>query len=161
MHSSLSNYRPTTKLGEGNVFTCVCQSFCPGGVGISGTRSFLDVDISSGYVPRMGEVCPEGVVGCCMSGGGYVQEWVCPVGYGWKWVCLGDGYVQGEVGMSMGGGGYPPPWTWDLRYNGIWSVSGRYASYLNAFLYLILMLRFHTKFDFFHTQENYLKFFLE
>ena len=85
-----------------------------------------------------------------MSGGGYVQEWVCPVGYGWKWVCLGDGYVQGEVGMSMGGGGYPPPWTWDLGYNGIWSV----CILLECFLVFDLNVTFPYKIRIFsHTRK--------
>ena len=34
-------YRSPTKLGEGNVFTDVCQPFCPWRVDISGTRSIL------------------------------------------------------------------------------------------------------------------------
>ena len=96
------------KLGEGNAFTCVCQSFCSQGLGIPGPISF----------PRGGYLwyqVPSGVVG--LFWGGYLpsprtweqrQGWVGPM----RWVCQGrDGYPpdMGPEGVGMSGCGYPPP----------------------------------------------------
>ena len=78
-------FPPITKLWEGNVFTGVCQSFCPQGVWVS-------------LVP-----CSLMEEGC---------------GYLWCQILWGGGYVQ----------------RWELGYNRIWSASGLYASYWNAFL---------------------------
>ena len=74
------------KLGEGNVFTVVCQSFCPEGVGI-----WYHVLSWDGYLWYQ-----------VPSKGGYIQGvrgWVCPDGgYAQR-----GGYVQG----------YPPTYPLD------------------------------------------------
>ena len=64
---TIYNYRPPTKLRQGNVFTCVCLSTGMG-LGMSGSRSLLGVG----------------------------DGWVCLVTYQfWGWVCLVPFLFQG------------------------------------------------------------------
>ena len=85
-------YRPPTKLGEGDVFTGICQSFCPQGVGISGSMSFLGVGISGtrSFLKALVSLVPGALPG---GGVGMSREWVYP-GVG----------MSGRMSMSGGGG---------------------------------------------------------
>ena len=85
--------------------------------GISGPMSFLGVGISGPRsLPRVGYV-----KGVGMSRGGH-GIWELKRG---RYSPPGHGTTEG-VGYSP----LPP----DMGYNGIWSASGRYASYWNAVL---------------------------
>ena len=107
---------------EGNVFTGVCQSFCPQG--------------RSGY-PRFHILSAVGTSGP-MSFMGWVSLDTRSLPLGWVFP-RGGGYVQG-VGMSKGVGTPPTDmrpvgeeWV-PIGYHGIQSAYGRYLSYWNAFL---------------------------
>ena len=58
----------------------------------------------------------------------FLQECVCPRGGGRAW----PGGMRGRGACMAGGGGC----SWCGKYYGIWSMSGQYASYWNAFLFL-------------------------
>ena len=100
---------PATKLGQGNIFRSVCQQFCPRG----------------------------GMCGC--SGGGGVRGFI----WGNAWFYSGGvhGFIRGAYMVLFGGacmvlfsrGGMHG----FFGYNEIRSMSGRYASYWNAFLFLL------------------------
>ena len=94
-------YCPPTK--KGNVFTCVCQSFCPGGVGIPGPMSFF----GGGAVSISGLRSLRGMYGA-------------------------GGFVQG-VGMSPTNTPSPVPTDTKWWPRHIWSASGQYTSCRNAF----------------------------
>ena len=72
-----------------------------------------------------------GCQGACMVAGGCVWGEACVVagGHAWLW---GACVVAGGCAWLPGGA-----WLWGdcLGYDGIRSMSGRYASYWNAFLY--------------------------
>ena len=97
-------YHPPMKLGEGNAFTCVCQSFCPQGLGIPGPISF----------PRGGYLwyqVPSGVVG--LFWGGYLpspRTWEQRQGVG----------MSNEVGMSREGWVPPRHGTRGCGYVWVW-----------------------------------------
>ena len=100
---------PPTKLGEGNLFTGVCQAFCPWRKGEHPWSHVLSRGSFSGPTSILWD----------MSRGGYVQK---------GWVCPGGGYSSPDKG-PMGVGTTPLPWTWDLGYNEIWSATRQYSSY--------------------------------
>ena len=78
--------------------------------------------------------------GSCMVAGGHVwQRGACMV----KGACMTKGGMHGEGGMHCKGGAW---WRGGvcgkggcMGYNEIWSMSGWYASYWNAFLFLFFM----------------------
>ena len=129
MHGQYASYwnafllPPATKLGQGNIFRSVCpHSVHRGGMrGCSGV-AYMVAPRGACMVAPQGAcmVAPGGVHGCsgwaCM-----VAPWgacmVAPRGHAWllRVVCM----------VALGGG-------WLLR--SIRSMSGRYASYWNAFL---------------------------
>ena len=143
---------PATKLRQGNVFTSVCQEFCPRGGG-------------GGMVGGMhGRGACMAVGGACMAVGGHAWQWGGIHGSGghaWQWggacmagegacvavgVCMAGG-VCGSGGHAWWGGVWRGGHVWQMRCmrggggmcgrrNG--HCSGWYASYWNAFLFEIL-----------------------
>ena len=132
---------PATKLGQGNIFTPVCHSVHRGGVhGCSrgGMRG-----CSGGCMVALGGTCVVAPGGCAWLFWGGV--WLLPGGHVWL---LGGACVVapggGMRGCSWGacvvtrGACVVPPGggmcgiQQDME---IWSMSGRYASYWNAFLF--------------------------
>ena len=123
---------PATKLGQGNVFTGVCDSvnrgcLLPGGCLLRGCL------VRWGWclLPR-GGACSGGWClfrGCLLSGGGVCSQGVSALGGG---VCSGGCLLSGGwcllPGVSAPGGG---AW-WRPPRDG--HCCGRYASYWNAFL---------------------------
>ena len=94
---------PATRLGQCNIFRSMCQEFCPQD-------------------------------GACMAGGVHGR------GHAWQGACMAGGVcVAGGVhgrgacmaGACVAGGAFMLPPT--TRYYEIQSMSGRYASYWNAF----------------------------
>ena len=118
------HYRPSTKLGEGNVFTGVCHSV-RGWVG----RGYLGYQVPSrgwvSLVPR--------------PFWGYLWYQVpSRDGYAWSQVPSGgDGYVHG-VGVCLGVGMWVPTPLVPTSSGG--HRSGQYASYWNAFLFESIFL---------------------
>ena len=79
------NYTPQQYLREGNVFTGICQSFCPQGgwVGITGLMSFQGVS-------NLWSQVPSGVVSMCRGVGTH------PIGHGtMEWVLTSSDMGQG------------------------------------------------------------------
>ena len=135
--------RPSrTKLGQGNIFRSVCQQFCPrggrawllgGGVVLFGGRAWFYYGGVCGFI--WGGM--HGFIwGACVVLFGGVHGFI----WGARVVLFGGmrGFIWGGVcGFFQFFG-----------YNEIRSMSGRYASYWNAFLYSI-------KFDIFGFFELY------
>ena len=72
-----------------------------------------------------------------MRGGGGMHGGACVVGgHAWWGACVVGGHGGGHAwgGGVRGGGGH----VCHGRYHGIRSMSGRYASYWNAFLFLVV-----------------------
>ena len=145
-----------TKLGQGNIFRSVCQQFCPRGVCVvarGGMHGFIwgvcVVLFGGAYVVSFGGACVVLFGGACMvlfgghawfySGGmcGFIQwgvrgfiQWgagACVVLFsGGACVVLFRGGMHGFFSFS--------------GYNEIRSMSGRYASYWNAFLFFCVLL---------------------
>ena len=102
-------------LGQGNIFTSVCHSFCPKGRGLHPRGS-----ASRGVSASRGSLHPGGL----HPGGVCIQEW-----------SVFRGVSASGGGVCSQGGGQTPP-------HRILSTRGRYASYWNAFLYLVYSLTF-------------------
>ena len=98
---------PANEVCEGYVFTRVCQSFCSQG---------------GWHVWLLGGMC-----GC--SGGGHVLL------LGGMCGCRGACVVAGGCACLLGGHVWLL-WGACVGYDEIWSMSGWYTSYWNAFLYL-------------------------
>ena len=74
----------------------------------------------------------------CMAGGGMCDRGMCMVGgHAWWGGCMAGGACMGGHAWQ-GGVTHTPPGRY-YRY-GIRSMSGRYASYWNAFLFIIGLL---------------------
>ena len=131
-----------------------CLSFCPQGGGCAwwggGICMALGVMCGGGHAWQEG-VQGRGCVwqGACMTGGmhgrGYAWQGVCIAGgmhgggCAWQGACM-DG---GKGGACMIGGMHgtdAPPLNQILRDTVIWSMSRRYASYWNAFLFIGLFM---------------------
>ena len=94
-------YLPQTKLRKGNVFTSVCQEFCPWGFipacieGVSAQGWCLPIRVSAQGLSDQGDVCPGGV---CLGGvclGVPAQGGVCPWGYLPRGYCSGGCLPRG------------------------------------------------------------------
>ena len=107
---------PATKLGQGNIFRSVIQEFCPMGGGRHAWQGGACV-AEGGMHSRTG-MCGRG----CAWQGAYVAEQACMAGV----ACMTGGVCMARGGMCG-------------RYYGIRSMSGRYASYWNAILYLYVL----------------------
>ena len=128
-----------TKLGQGYVFTGVCDSVhrggvhgCCGGVrgcgGVHGCRGGMSG--CQGCVWLRGDMC--GCQGVCMIAGG-----ACMVaGGGAAWLWEGEACVVAG-GCMVAGGACVVAEGACIGYDEIRSMSGRYASYWNAFLLLL------------------------
>ena len=87
-------YRPQQHLQKGNVFTSMCEEFCPGG-GVHGKGG-----VHSGGHVWQGGMCGRGHVwqGACMAGGMH-GRWACMTGecawQGCAW--QGEACVAGEM----------------------------------------------------------------
>ena len=105
---------PAAKLGQGNIFRSVCQEFCPRGGGCAWRGGVRQGGMHGGG-------------GACMAGGHMHGRGV----HAWQGVCMAGGYVwQGGMhGMGACVAGGMHSWYYETR-----SISGRYASYWNAFL---------------------------
>ena len=99
-------------LGQGNIFTPVCHSVHRGGVRGCGEPAWLWVGVHG-----CGGSCV--VVGACMVAGGMCGWGACMVVGGHAW----SGGMHGCRGEAC------------IGYDKIRSMSGRYASYWNAFLF--------------------------
>ena len=110
---------PATKLGQGNIFRSVCQQFCPQG----------------GHAWLLGGHAWFYLGGACM---------VLFRGHAWFYLggmhgfILGGlcGFIWGGAGVVLFRGGVHGFFSF-FGYNEIWSMSGRYASYWNAFLFAV------------------------
>ena len=125
-------FTAATKLRQGNIFTSMCQEFCPQG-GMHGRGAY----VVGGYVWRgacmvggmhggghawqggmHGRRCAwQGDMhgrGACMAGG-HVWQGECVVGGAWEGACMARGCAWQENG----------------------NCSGQYASYWNAFLFVL------------------------
>ena len=127
MHTSYWNaflLPPAMKLGQGNIFRSMCQQVSPQG---------------GGNVWLLRGVCMVAPGGACMVLFGGVRGFiwgVCMVLFGGHaWFYLGGmhGFIW-EACVVLFRGGMHGFFSF-FRYNEIWSMSGRYASYWNAFLY--------------------------
>ena len=114
---------PATKLRQGNVFTSVCQEFCPqGGLCPSMYHRSHDWGLSVWGEGSLfgGGLCLEGL---CVWG-------ICPGG-GYVWgVSLHKVFVQGVSVQGVSVRAIPPPTKTPCTV-----TSRRYASYWNAFLF--------------------------
>ena len=138
---------PANEVCEGYVFTGVCLStgeacmagghawqwgVCGRGVCMAGGHAWRGLCMAGGHVWWEG-LCGRGHAwwGRCMCsrGGTYVVGGMHGRGHAWQGACVGRACMAG--GMH-GNAQMPPP----SRYYKIWSMSGRYASYWNAFLSL-------------------------
>ena len=136
---------PATKLGQGNIFRSVCQQFCPQG----GRHAWL-LGGWGGCV-----VAPGGMCGFIWGGmHGFILGGMC--GFIWgacvvlfgehAWFYLGGmcGFIPGGVVLFGGMRGFiQGGHVWFFQffgYNEIRSMSGRYASYWNAFLLIKVLL---------------------
>ena len=122
-------------LGQGNIFTPVCHSVHKGGMpGCSGGHAWL---LWGGWLLQGGvHGCSWGVRGCswggaCMVALGGMHG--CSGGHAWL---LPGGCMVALGGMHGCSGGV----CGIQRDTEIWSMSGRYASYWNAFLFLLFLL---------------------
>ena len=109
---------PATKFGEGNIFRSMCQQFrgtCMVGGGVHDGRHAWQ------------GVCDGGV---CGGGHAWQQGYAWQRGYAWQGCMHGRG-----VCIAGGHAGHACP---PSRYYEIRSMSGRYASYWNAFFFLFL-----------------------
>ena len=99
-------HRAPTKLEEGNIFTGACQSFCPQGylwshslsgwgwgIGISGTKSFLEGIPGTRSLRVWVSLVPGPFIGGSLVTGPF-----------WGWVLLGVCISMGVVGMARGMG---------------------------------------------------------
>ena len=114
---------PATKLGQGNIFTPVCHSVHGGG------RVWL---LWGGCVVARG-ACMVAQGACVVAVGGHVWllRGACVVAAGGAWLLGGACMVAlGEACVVAPGGVHGI-----RRDTEIWSMSGRYASYWNAFLF--------------------------
>ena len=103
--------------GQGNIFRSVCQEFCPQGAG----------SVHGGGGHAWWGACMAGR-GACVTGVG-----VCMVeGMHGRGACMVGGMHGRGAGMHGGAGVHS-------RYYEIWSMSGQYASYWNAFSFLLFM----------------------
>ena len=121
-------------MGQGNIFTRMCHSVHGGGAFVVawgwGGGAFVVAGghawLPGGHAWLGGCMVAMDMCGCwgaCMVDGGAWLPWTCVVAggmYGW-WRCMVVGGVHGWWGGCVG-------------YNEIRSMSGRYASYWNAFL---------------------------
>ena len=101
---------PTMKLRQGNIFTSVCQEFCPQG-GHAWQRGVCMV----GGHAWQGDVCGRGeCVGGSMHGRGHVWQGACMVGRWHTWQGVHNrGSMHGRGAcmagkMAMGAGGMHP-----------------------------------------------------
>ena len=123
---------PANVVCEGYVFTGVCHSFCSQGGGVRGfIPGGMHGFIRGACVVLFGGACMVLFGGACvvLFGGvcGFIRG-VCVVlfgGHAWFY----SGGMRGFIGGGMRG------FSSFFGYNEIWSMSGRYASYWNAFLF--------------------------
>ena len=132
---------PANDVCEGYVFTRVCQSFCSQG-GMRGCRG--GVRGCGGHVWLQGGV--RGCQGACVVG----RE-VCVVAGGHAWLLGGMCGCRGAC-MVAGGHAWLPGGMRGCRgtcvgYDKIQSMSGRYTSYWNAFLFRQFYLKITRKKD--------------
>ena len=108
-------------LGQGNIFTPVCHSLYRGGMhGCTGGHAWF---YSGGCMVLFGGVCVVFIWGACvvLFGGACIVLF-----RGCAWFLFRGG-MHGFFSF--------------FRYNEIRSMSGRYASYWNAFLFLLSLLQ--------------------
>ena len=117
---------PANEVCEGYVFTGVCLS--TGGHAWQRGGMHWGACVVGACMVREACVAEGCVHGRGMHGGGGMHG---REGYAWQGECMAGGaYVGGCGGASLRG-----------RYYEIRSMSGRYASYWNAFLYLLVSYR--------------------
>ena len=123
---------PATKLGQGNIFRSMCQEFCPqgqcawwGGHVWQGGHAWQGACMAGGHAWQGGMHGR----GACMAGRACMAG-----GHAWQGghVCQGVCMAGGMHGRGVHG-----------RYYEIWSMSGQYASYWNAFFFMTYFYRFH------------------
>ena len=141
---------PTTKLGQGNIFRSVCQQFClwghawlPGGHAwfySGGMCGFIRGGVH-GFIRGVCVVLFGGVHGFIQGG----RAWFYLGGHAWFYSVEGmRGFIQGGVRGFIQWGGVRGFFSFS-GYNEIRSMSGRYASYWNAFLcYIEIFRKVHT-----------------
>ena len=106
---------PANEVCEGYVFTGVCLSTGGGGCMVVGGHAWLQLGMNG---------CSRGCIfGGCMVEGVWLQGACMVVGVWLQGVCMAVGGMHGCGGCACVG------------YNEIWSMSRRYASYWNAFLF--------------------------
>ena len=140
---------PATKLGQGYVFTGVCDSVHRGACMVAGGCAWLG---GHAWLPGACVVARECMVamGVCVVAGGHVWLWgACVVAGGCAWLPGGlHGCGRGEACVVASGvhgcrghmwlqGGHVWLQGACVGYDVIRSMSGRYASYWNAFLLLL------------------------
>ena len=148
-------------LGQGNIFTPVCHSVHRGGVhgcswgdmrGCSGGACVVAQGGVNGCSRGACVVAPGGMHGCSWGGMRACSGGACVLapggvhGFIWggmQWFYLGGmhGFIQGVCMVLFGG----HAWFFSVffGYNEIRSMSGRYASYWNAFLFEMPALKYH------------------
>ena len=118
-------------LGQGNIFTPVCHSvhrggwhvWLLGGQGVRGCSGGACMVAWGGHVWLLGGACVVARGACVVAPGGHA--WLLWGGHAWL--------LRG--GMHGCSGGACVVFFSFFRYNEIRSMSGRYASYWNAFLF--------------------------
>ena len=139
---------PTTKLGQGYIFTGVCDSVHRGR-GMHGCRGVCMVAGGCAWLPGACMVaggcgcgggmhgCQGGMRGCRGSmhcwGGMHGCQGVCMV-VGGMCGCWGHAWLLGACVVTRGA---------CMGYDEIRSMSGRYASYWNAFLFIVYWLHWY------------------
>ena len=127
---------PATKLGQGNIFRSVCQEFCP-----CGGCAWQGACMAGGHAWQGGHVWQGDMCGGDMCGRGCAWLGACMVGvcmatgHVWWGACMAGGACVGDMHGRVGMCG---------RYCEMRSMSGRYTSYWNAFLYIhCIVMLFH------------------
>ena len=126
-------FTAATKLRQGNIFTSLCQEFCPQG-GMHGRGAC----VVGGYVWQGGHAWQ----GACMVGGMHGREVCIAGGVHGRGTCMAGGHAWQGGMCGRGNVWWGGAWEGACMAGGCaWQengdCSGQYASYWNAFLFVL------------------------